>query len=255
MTQIELFFKKPKATLVGNVVKKTRQLMIEYELLLRDDEKVLSHNKVTGVSLNVPIYPTCAPTPVCSKTCYYAKGGSSWDNSLKKQLRTYRSIKADPKGMAARVKAELLGMRDMPTYLRWNGGGDLFYESCVMLIEFCTIMPDMPIWCTTRKPEMLMHLHPYQNLFVHFSLDASSMDRKADALQMINPMTHFLFSYQADKHEVVPDANLEGVKILFYDRYIPPEKLTDRARGILCPLNTHDDITGVCATCRRCFTP
>ena len=45
--------------------------------LLDPKETVLSHNKVTGWSVNLPIAKTCQPSKVCINTCYFSKGGSS----------------------------------------------------------------------------------------------------------------------------------------------------------------------------------
>jgi hypothetical protein len=61
--------------------------------LLAPKEKVLSHNKVTGWSVNLPIAKTCQPSKVCINTCYFSKGGSSWPASLTKQVSVYNSIK------------------------------------------------------------------------------------------------------------------------------------------------------------------
>ena len=54
---------------------------------LDSKETVLSHNKVTGWSVNLPIAKTCQPSKVCINTCYFSKGGSSWPASLTKQVR------------------------------------------------------------------------------------------------------------------------------------------------------------------------
>ncbi len=69
---------------------------------LSPKETVLSHNKVTGWSVNLPIAKTCQPSKVCINTCHFSKGGSSWPASLTKQVRVYNSIKGDPKGTASR---------------------------------------------------------------------------------------------------------------------------------------------------------
>ena len=108
---------------VGKLIKRTRSNYGAYGDLLEENEKILSHNKVTGYSVNFPIAKTCQPSKVCMERCYFAKGGSSWPASLKKQLRLYNSTKADPLGMAAdRLIAEINCKHNKLTYLRWNGG-------------------------------------------------------------------------------------------------------------------------------------
>ena len=77
---------------------------------------MLSHTKVTGWSVNLPIAKTCQPSKVCINTCYFSKGGSSWPASLTKQVRVYNSIKGDPKGTASRIARECV--KNKATYLR-----------------------------------------------------------------------------------------------------------------------------------------
>jgi len=136
---------------------------------LDQKETVLSHNKVTGWSVNLPIAKTCQPSKVCINTCYFSKGGSSWPASLTKQVRVYNSIKGDPKGTASRIARECV--KNKATYLRWNGGGDLFDESIDCLMEVAHILPEMPIWVVTRIPAMAAKVPDAKNVFVHFSLD------------------------------------------------------------------------------------
>jgi hypothetical protein len=41
--------------------------------------------------------------------------------------------------------------------------------------------------------------------------------------------------------------------VLFYNCYELPTSLPVIDKEIICPLNTEDDIAGVCEWCRRCF--
>jgi hypothetical protein len=65
--------------------------------LLDPKETALSHNKVTGWSVNLPIAKTCQPSKVCINTCYFSKGGSPWPASLNKLVREYNSATGVPR--------------------------------------------------------------------------------------------------------------------------------------------------------------
>lgn len=214
---------------------------------------MLSINKVTGVSLNFPIAETCNPSKLCVKTCYFARGGSSWPASLKRQYRLYNSVKADPLGCAEILEKELMAKKKNPSFLRWNGGGDLFPESVKMLNKLAVLMPDLPIWVVTRLPKHAARVKEAKNVFVHFSLDAHSGSRRLEFEKLKKLTTNYFYSYQCDRGEEPTPNDLKGVSVVFYDCYKPPERLPRVRKEIICPLNTETDITGVCEWCRRCF--
>jgi hypothetical protein len=228
-------------------------MVTRYEELLQDGELMLSFNKVTGLSLNFPIAETCSPSKTCIKTCYFARGGPSWPASLKRQYRLYNSVKADPIGSAIRLRKELLAKKRPPTFLRWNGGGDLFPESVRMLNHLATLMPDLPIWVVTRLPKQAAQIEQSSNVYVHFSLDAHSDARRTEFEHLKKQTTNYFYSYQTDKGEEPVPGDLGGISVVFYDRYKAPLQLPAVELEIICPLNTEKDITGVCEWCRRCF--
>lgn len=238
---------------VANLIKRTRGNYDAYEDLLEENEKILSHNKVTGYSVNFPIAKTCQPSKVCMERCYFAKGGSSWPASLKKQLRLYNSTKADPLGTADRLIAEINGKHNKLTYLRWNGGGDLFAESVEMLHACAEALPELPFWVVTRIPEFASQVKELPNLFVHFSLDGKSLDRmeKYEAKKKLSQ--NYFYSYQCDKGEMPKPENLKGISVVFFDGYHPTGDMGWMEQETICPLNTRDDITNTCEDCRRCF--
>jgi hypothetical protein len=236
---------------VGKLIKRSQQLIGAYEEKLKSKEPVLSFNKVTGYSVNFPIFGTCKPTKVCASRCYYSKGGSSWPAALKKQQRLVNSVKENPKAIALRIIEEC--KKRKVTYLRWNGGGDLFGESVEALHFVAEGLPDLPIWVVTRIPEMAAKVKNYPNVYVHFSLDQASLDRKIKFEQMPKLSQNLFFSYQCDKDEMPKEQNLEGVSVLFFDKYEPHGKWNWISKEIICPLNTREDITNTCESCRRCF--
>jgi len=219
------------------------------------DFSVLSHNKVTGWSVNFPIYSTCQPSQVCVNTCYALTGPITWTNSLKKQKVNEYLCKEAPIDFAEAVVTECKNhsKRDPAFFLRWNGVGDLFDEAIESLDHIAEQLPALPIWVVTRIPKyaqsLLLRNRP--NVFVHFSLDKQSMQRRTALLTMLDGVkpTNLFFSYQCDKNE---DYTFQDVaSVVFLDRYKPQTKLPDDEA--ICPLNRFDNIEGMCGWCRRCF--
>lgn len=213
--------------------------------------KLLSINKVTGYSLNFPIYPTCLPTKVCSSRCYFACGPATWPSSLQKQYSVYEYVKSNPHGAAVDLFEEISRKTKKPTFVRWNGGGDLFDESILMLDKVAESLPEIPFWVVTRIPEMAAKVKPRSNIFIHFSIDKDSLDRfKKARLNIRNP--NLFFSYQVDKGETVDPEFLSQFAVIFFDSYDPGSSAELHHENI-CPLNLVDDISKTCESCRRCF--
>lgn len=128
----------------------------------------------------------------------------------------------------------------------WNGCGDLFDEAVVAVNYIGRTRPDIPVWVRTRRPEMATQIDRAPNVFVHFSLDYSSMSRRQ---QVAWNTDNWYWSYQYSPGETTmyPD----GMGVVFGHDYKLPEGITGPA---VCPLNTLDDVEGACARCRRCFT-
>lgn len=211
-------------------------------------ENPFSTNKVTGWSLNYPIVATCAPSKVCAETCYFAKGPATWTAALAKQYRLYNSTVADPSGTAALIAHHARRMR--LSFVRWNGGGDLFRESVECINAAAKAMPEIPQWVVTRLAHHAVNLEPLDNVFVHFSVDRSSWARVAAMRQWPGK---WFWSYQVAADEIVPNKGEPGTlaPVIFHDGYDP-------GRGVFqtsddCPLNWRDDIAGTCESCRRCF--
>jgi hypothetical protein len=244
--------KLPRTVRVGRVIEKTERLK-EAELpeLLSSYESVLSYNKVTGYSVNVPIAETCRPTAMCMKTCYFASGAPSWSNALRHQRKVYETMKTDPQGFAERVALEYdrLGL----SFLRWNGGGDLFRENVEAINYLGRARPDIILWLVTRIPSWAAQVDHAPNVFIHFSLDKHSLGRRREFLALKPKSRNYFFSYQCDKGEVPPLENLQHVAVMFFDNYQPTTDLKQFPQEIVCPLNTVDDISDVCVRCRRCF--
>ncbi|MDA8590773.1 hypothetical protein N9L12_06230, partial [Luminiphilus sp.] len=190
-------------TRVGRIVDKSIPLLdLTSADVLGSYDTALSFNKVTGYSVNVPISATCKPSAVCLKTCYFAIGAPSWSNGLRHQAKVYRSMKQDPVAFAERVALEYDSKQ--LSFLRWNGGGDLFGESVDVINHLGRIRPDIVLWVVTRIPEYAVQIEEAENVYIHFSLDKDSLPRKTKFLRSKPSSERFFFSYQAEPDEVPP---------------------------------------------------
>jgi hypothetical protein len=239
-------------TRVGRVIRRSEEIFTtEKALPIGSYERAVSGNKVTGYSLNVPIALTCRPTAVCLKTCYFAIQAPSWSNSLRHQAKVYTSIKADPAAFAERIALEY-DSRNL-SFLRWNGGGDLFPESVDVINYLGKARPDIVLWVVTRLPELAVQIGNFKNVFIHFSLDNNSLPRREKFLSLKPLSENYFFSYQCEPDEIPDPHHLGNSAVLFFDNYKTTADLKIYEDEIVCPLNKRADITGVCVKCRRCF--
>lgn len=227
-------------------VRTLKRKHVPYADRLDANEDPFSANKVTGHSINVPIIGTCMPTIVCAETCYFAKGASTWTPSLKKQHRVMNSIKDDPEGIAKRIVKS--ARRKKLTFIRWNGGGDLFEEILPCIDAVAVAVPDVPQWVVSRIPSLAAKVTPRPNVYLHFSVDRASWNRLDEFRSLAPADLQWFWSYQCDKEEVLKSGDIAPV--IFRDGYDPKgNPLFEND----CPLNSSDCIVRICETCRRCF--
>jgi len=238
---------------VSKVIKKAQSL----EPSDKPPASLLSGNKVTGYSVNFPIANTCRPSKVCIDTCYYAVGGTSWNASLRKQLWLMDYCQENPVDFAEQIVQEY--HKKKLTYLRWNGGGDLFPASVDALNHIGENHPDVIIWIVTRIPELASKVMDYDSLHLHFSLDKHSLERREQVLSLIN--RPIFFSYQCEKDEKPDVQHLvdnHGVSLFFFNNYYLTDPIyeTDFSQ-YLCPLNMNRTNKGTivdsCGNCKKCF--
>ena len=103
--------KSSESSRVSRLIDKTKKIIKkpskdQLESIWENDFQLISHNKVTGFSINVPIAWTCQPTKVCIKECYFAKGHNTWRGALNHQAKVYGLIKDDPNKFAQKVIRE-----------------------------------------------------------------------------------------------------------------------------------------------------
>lgn len=238
---------------VSKVIKKTNGLT-ESD---KPPASFLSGNKVSGYSVNFPIAGTCRPSKLCIETCYYASGGTSWDNSLRKQIWMHNFCSDNPIAFAENIVKEY--KKKKLDFLRWNGGGDLFKESVEAVNYIGRNHPDVVLWVVSRIPEMVALVEDHPSVHLHFSLDQHSLERRDAALALVK--RPIFFSYQCAKGEKPDVEHLvqnHGVSLFFFDNYYLTDPIYEKEfEQFLCPLNLNrtnkGDITDSCGNCRKCF--
>ena len=184
---------------------------------LKPKRKVLSRSAVTGWSVNFPIYKTCQPTKVCIKNCYAAKPVPiSMKVALNKQVSLLNSVKENPYAVGDKIISEVspLFNKGKMKFLRWNGVGDLFKESIDCLVHVAESLPNVPIWVVTRIPKWASQVPNLPNVFVHFSLDAESLDRYQKTLDLDPFSKQLFFSYTEDKDETEQPKELDNLSLI-----------------------------------------
>lgn len=240
-------------TIVGDLVKKTRELDGRDEGSLRSGESICSGNTKTGFSLNFPIMGTCRPTKVCARICYGAVKGRpiTWDKSLLKYLRIHRYFKTeDPEKIADRIQKEYVSRKMQ--FLRWNGVGDLFPEAVDVINIISRKYPDTVLWVVTRKPEMAARIsRTARSVYIMFSLDGSPDSRKRRARMVRHRHPRLYYSFL---RESADDDTLRS-RIVFNSHQMKKHLPFDDPRTTCSVDAGRIELKGACASCRNCFSP
>ena len=220
-------------------------------------DTILSSNIVTGYSVNLPIYKTCQPSKLCATNCYAAITNKpiAMKASQNKQIKLLNSIKSDPYSVADKIVKELRAKQKKGLkFIRWNGVGDLFEEAIECLVSAADQMPELPFWVVTRIPKYAAIVPHRENIFVHFSLDSTSLDRFEKVCGLSPLSQNLFFSYTADKGEIEASERLKQIPIsvFFSDLYgqLPPKEY----EHVSCPLNGSKNISSMCESCGRCWS-
>ncbi len=129
---------------------------------------ILSENRKTGCSLNLPIKGHCRPTKNCSRTCYARCGHTALPSNLKKQAWVSEYLKGpDISGLIQECRSR--------TAVRLSGTGDLLMEHVPNIRRLAKFCPATMFWGMTRKLEIANALNGHlPNLKVMVSVDSSS---------------------------------------------------------------------------------
>lgn len=131
--------------------------------------KLLTENRKTHRSIDLPIKGHCVPTKTCSSTCYARRGNQAFPNPKRKQKYLSRYLKGKD---ISRLIEEVSKQKAV----RLNGSGDLLpshIENVIRLAEAC---PDTYLWGMTRKPVIAREINGagLHNLNILLTVDISS---------------------------------------------------------------------------------
>lgn len=130
--------------------------------------RLLSENRKTGCSIDLPIKGHCHPTPICIKHCYANKGTQAYPTSKKKQIFLSEYLK--------RKNVDELSLECMErTSVRLSGSGDLLPAHLNAIIRLAKACPETQFWGMTRKTDIATALNNIlPNLHLLLTVDASS---------------------------------------------------------------------------------
>lgn len=129
---------------------------------------ILSENRKTGCSINLPIAGHCRPTRNCSRTCYARSGYTALPQSKQKQVWVSNYLKGQD------ITQLIWECRGHPA-VRISGTGDLSLEHVPNILKLARACPDTTFWGMTRKLEIATTLNGQApNLKIMVSVDSSS---------------------------------------------------------------------------------
>jgi hypothetical protein len=134
-------------------------------------QQLLTVNRKTGSSIDLPIKGHCKPTRICLATCYAKRGTQTFPAPKRKQLYISKYLRGKD---LSQMIYELKGK----SAVRLSGSGDLLSKHVLNVIHMAEAAPDTVLWGMTRKPEIAQEINDagLPNLSILLTVDASSPD-------------------------------------------------------------------------------
>ena len=136
-----------------------------------EPQKIISDNKKTDFSLNLPIKGHCHPTEICARTCYAKVGRLCMKHTRRKQawLSQY---------LSGHDISRLIQETRRLSQVRLNGSGDLLPEHIDNILHLAEECPSTRLWGMTRKPDIADEINgKFKNLSLLVTVDHSSPER------------------------------------------------------------------------------
>jgi hypothetical protein len=132
-------------------------------------QTILSENRKTNASLDLPIKGHCRPTKNCAHDCYAKSGPQAYPHSQKKHEWV-------SKYLLRKNISELIQECKNKLSVRLNGSGDLLKDHIPNILHLAKACPQTIFWGMTRKPEIATAVNSSNlpNLRLLLSVDASS---------------------------------------------------------------------------------
>ncbi len=218
-------------------------------------EVALSTNSKTGVSINVSIAQTCRPTKACAEYCYGLVGRLTYGAALAAQARNAAFFAGADKAIlrheARRIGRSVLRKQN---FLRMFGVGDLQPGSMFFTTVLAGEFPELSVWVSTRKLELVSQLPLLPNLHVMLSLDATTTRANVEAthcLVLKNKPQFFAAWARGSPSDKIP----RWVAVVFEEHKTGRRAAWNPERRA-CPATARDgtEHEGACAKCRFCFS-
>ena len=131
-------------------------------------QHILSKNRKTGTSLDLPIKGHCHPTKNCSHDCYAKSGPQAYPASVRKHTWVSNYLR---RGNIDQLTAEARQC----TAVRLLGSGDFLATHTRAIVRLAKLAPSTQFWGMTRKPDIARRLNGRRpNLRILVTVDASS---------------------------------------------------------------------------------
>jgi len=132
-------------------------------------QQLLTVNRKTGSSIDLPLKGHCKPTKICLATCYAKRGTQAFPFPKRKQKYISAYLKGNDLNQ---LIYELKGK----SAVRLSGSGDLLSKHVSNVIHLAETVPDTILWGMTRKPEIAEEINGagLPNLSILLTVDASS---------------------------------------------------------------------------------
>jgi hypothetical protein len=143
--------------------------------MYKGPQHVLSENRKTGVSIDLPIIGHCRPTQRCSRDCYAKRGPQVYKNSVRKHAWVSAYL-------SGRTISRLIQECARKSAVRLSGSGDLLPDHIPNLIRLANACHKTRFWGMTRKTEIARAINKARlpNLRILVTVDATSPKRTWD---------------------------------------------------------------------------
>lgn len=205
--------------------------------------KLLSGNKKTGISINLPLL-NCIPSKRCSETCYACEGPIAFKNSIRKTLKVDAVLRS---GAIEALVDECRKEWDV----RLNGTGDLTLEHVDAILFLATSCPNTIFWGFTRSRPVAEELNnQLENLSIVLSYDSTMSPSHVDGYE--GPIAFGPVQAQ----DTIPDDPRIIVVFPEHHQSHPDPYIMLHPKD--CPATRFEvksEKVGACGRCRRCFKP
>ena len=152
-------------TVLQKALKLTQKLRKKYHPIT-----LLSENKKTCVSINMPIQGHCKPTKRCIADCYGRSGHTALPSNIRKQQYISQYL------LHGDID-ELIHEAQNCTSIRLNGIGDLNPGHLPAIFSLAEACPQTEFWGMTRKTDIASQINGnLPNLSLLMSVDVTSPD-------------------------------------------------------------------------------